>query len=86
VVGLPGIELLKEVGGKLGIFSDEGVKLMVGRGRGVDGGVRVARHWLMMEDAEGVTAEGGVGLTVLKWGLLLVLAASSRFLCGSRRC
>ena len=34
----------------------------------------------MVKDAEGVSTEGGMGLTVLEWGLLLVLAASSRFL------
>ena len=42
MAGLPGVEPLEEVGGELGVFSDEGVKLMVGRGGGVDGGVRVA--------------------------------------------
>ena len=36
------VEFLEEVGGELGIFSDEGVKLMVGRGGGVDGRVGVS--------------------------------------------
>ena len=41
MAGLSVVELLEEVGGKLGIVSDKGVKFMGGRGRGVDGRVRV---------------------------------------------
>ena len=36
----------------------------------------------MVEDAEGVAAEGGVGLAMLGWGLLLALAVLG-FLSGS---
>ncbi len=39
MVGLSVIEFLEEVGGELGIFSNEGVELMVGRGGEVDGRV-----------------------------------------------
>jgi len=39
VAGLSVVELLEEVGGELGVFPDEGVELMVGRGGGVDGWV-----------------------------------------------
>ncbi len=39
MAGLLVVELLEEVGGKLGIFPNEGVKFMVGRGWGVDGQV-----------------------------------------------
>jgi hypothetical protein len=37
-----------------------------GGSRGVDGWVGVARHVLSMVGAEGVSAEGGVGVLVLK--------------------
>ncbi len=36
------VELLEEVGCELGIFSNEGVKLMVGRCWGIDGRVGVS--------------------------------------------
>jgi len=75
VVGLLGVELLEESGGELGVFSGEGVKFMVGRGGGVDRWVRVARHHSAMVDAEGVVAEGSVGLAVLEWGLVLGFVA-----------
>jgi len=39
VSGLSVVEFLEKIGSKLGVFSDEGVKLMAGRGRGVDGQV-----------------------------------------------
>jgi len=42
MAGLAVIELLEEVGGKLGVFSDECVELVVGRRWGVDGGVGVS--------------------------------------------
>jgi len=73
------VELLEEVGGDAGVLPDEGVEFMVGRGWGVDGGIGVARHWLAVEGTEGIAAEGGVGLTVLEWGLFLG-SMSLRFL------
>jgi len=42
VLGLAVIELLEEVGGELGVFSDERVELVVGRRWGVDGWVGVS--------------------------------------------
>ncbi len=69
MAGLLVVELLEEIGGKLGVFPDKGVELMVGRGRGVDRQVRVARHWSAVEGTEGIPTEGGVGLAVLEQGL-----------------
>ena len=77
-----GVEFLEEVGGELGVLPDEGVKFVVGRCRGVDGQVGVSRHSLAMEDAEGVPAEGGVGLTMLEGGSLLGFAALSSLVRG----
>ena len=67
MVGLAVVEFLEDVGGELGVFSDEGVKLVVGRRWGVDGGVGVSRHCSVVEDAEGVLAKGGMGLAMFEW-------------------
>ena len=68
VAGLSVIELLEEVCSDDGVVSDKGVELMVSRGWGVDGRVRVSGHCLAVEDAEGVVTECGVGVTVLDGG------------------
>ena len=65
VAGLSVVELLEEVCGDDGVVSDEGVEVMVGRCWGVDGRVRVSGHPSTVEDAEGVSTEGGVGVTML---------------------
>ena len=65
---MPVVELLQEVRGDDGIVSDEGVEFMVGGRGGVDGRVRVAGHSLPVEDAEGVSTEGGVGVAMLDDG------------------
>ena len=66
MVGLLVIELLEELGGEGGVFSNKHVELMVGRCRGVDRWVGVFGHSLSVVDAEGVSAEGSVGLAVFK--------------------
>ena len=71
MAGLLVIKLLEESGCKGSVFSDEGVKFMVGRCGGIDGWVGVAGHSSLMENAEGVPTEGGMGLTVFEQGLLL---------------
>ncbi len=68
VAGLAVVEFLEEVGSDDGVVSDEGVELMVGRGWGIDGWVRVSGHRLAVEDAEGVATEGGVGVMVFNGG------------------
>ncbi len=74
VAGLTVVEFLEEVGGELGIFSNEGVEFMAGRCWGIDGQVRVSRHCLVVEAAEGILTKSGVGLTVFKGGSLFRLA------------
>src|SRR5712671_6975993 len=71
VAGLSVVELLQEVRSDDGVVADEGVELMVGGCWGVDGWVRISGHPLVVEDAEGVSTEGGVGVTVLDRGLRL---------------
>src|SRR6266851_3611023 len=68
VAGLSGVELLEEVRGDDGVISDEGVEVMVGRCWGVDGRVRVAGHSSAVEDAEGVSTKGGMGVAVFDDG------------------
>ena len=70
MAGLSIVEFLEEVGGDDGVVADEGVEVMVCRRWGVDQRVRISRHPLSMEDAEGVATEGGVGVTVLDGGVL----------------
>src|SRR5216683_1329569 len=65
MAGLAVVELLEEVCGDDGVVSDEGVEVMVGRRWGVDGRVRVSGHPSAVEDAEGVSTEGGVGVAML---------------------
>ncbi len=77
MAGLAVVEFLEEVGSDDGVVSDEGVELMVGRGWGVDGRVRISRHRLAVEDAEGVAAKGGVGVTVFDGGDGFLLGPSS---------
>src|SRR6266851_1459973 len=62
------VELLEKVCGNDGVVTDEGVELMVGGRWGVDGRVRIPGHSLMVEDAEGVSTEGGVGVAMLDDG------------------
>src|SRR6266851_5236824 len=68
VAGLPVVKLLEEVGGDDGVVSDEGGEVIAGRRWRVDGRVRIPGHSLAMEDTEGVSTEGGVGVTVLDGG------------------
>src|SRR6267154_234159 len=68
VAGLSVVELLEEVGGDDGVVSDEGGEVIAGRRWGIDGRVRVPGHFLAVEYAEGVSAEGGVGVSVLDGG------------------
>src|SRR6266851_195642 len=68
VAGLSVVELLEEVCSDDGIVSDEGVEVMVGGRGGVDGRVRVSGHSSAVEDAEGVSTEGGVGVVVFDGG------------------
>ncbi len=77
MAGLAGVKFLEDVGGELGVLSDEGVEVMAGQCWGVDGQVGVSGHASAMEDAEGVSAEGGVGLTMLEGGSLLGFVALS---------
>ena len=75
MAGLAVIELLEEVGSELGVFSNEGVELMVGQCWGVDGWVGVSQHCSAVEGAEGVSTKGGVGLAVFEQRLLSGFAA-----------
>ena len=76
MAGLAGVEFLEEVVGELGLLPNEGVEVMGGQCWGVDGRVGISRHVSAVEDAEGVSAEGGVGLAMLKGeGPLLWLVA-----------
>ena len=68
VAGLSVVKLLEEVGGDDGVVSDEGGEVIAGRRWGVDGRVRVPGHFLAMEDAEGVSAKGSVGVAVFDDG------------------
>ena len=87
VVGLSVVELLQEVRGDDGVVSDEGVEVMVGGCWGIDGRVRVSGHSSAMEDAEGVAAEGGVGVTMFDGGFWLSFSALGLLLWGWRvRC
>ena len=79
MAGLAVVKFLKDVGGELGILPNKGVELMVGRCWGVDGRVGVSGHASAMEDTEGVSAEGGMGLTIFKGGSLLGSAVLSSF-------
>ncbi len=78
MVGLLVVEFCEKLGGKGGVFANGsgGGGSMAGGCWGVVGGVRVLRHALSVESAEGVPAEGGVGVLVLKGlSLLFVLLA-----------
>src|SRR6266851_1539532 len=80
VAGLSVVELLQEVCGDDGVVSDEGVELMVSGCRGVDGWVRVSGHPLAVEDAEGVSTEGGVGMAMFDGGSWLQFSTTLRLL------
>jgi len=71
VVGLSVVKLSEKVFGGLSVLPNEGVELVVGRCWGVDGRVGVSGHASAVEDAEGVSTEGGVGLAMLEGGSLL---------------
>ena len=74
MVGLSGVELFEELGGKGGIFSDKHGGFRRCRCWGVDRWVGVFRHSLSVVDAQGVMAKGSVGLAVFKGlGFLLGL-------------
>ena len=77
VAGLSVVELPKEVFGDDGVVSDEGGLFMVRRCWGVDGRVRVSGHSSAVEDAEGVSTEGGVGVTVFDDGRGFLLRLST---------
>jgi len=76
VAGLLVVELLEELGGEGGVFSDGGGRggAMVSRCGGLVGWVGAFGHPLSMVDAEGVSAKGGVGILVLE-GLALPLVS-----------
>ena len=85
MVGLLVVELCKELGGEGGFLANGsgGGGSMMGRCRGVVGGIGVFGHALSVVDAEGVLAKGGVGVLVFKGlGLLFVLLVLGLFLGG----
>ena len=80
VAGLSGVEFLEEVCGDDGVVSDEGVEFMVGGCGGIDGRVRVSGHSSVVEDAEGVSTEGGVGMVMFDGGSWLRFSTMLRLL------
>ncbi len=74
---LLGIKLIEELDGEGGIFADScgGGGLMAGGCGGVVRWVAILGHALSMVDAEGVPAEGSMGLSVFE-GLGLLFLAS----------
>ena len=63
-----GLSVVEEVRGDDGVVSNEGVEVM-GRGRGgVDRRVRVSGHSSAVENTEGVSTEGGVGVAMFDDG------------------
>ena len=78
-MSLLGVELLEELGGEGSVFSDERGGFMVCGCWGVDGWIGVSGHGLSVIDAEGVSTECGMGLTVLE-GLRPFLGLSTLWL------
>ncbi len=74
MVGLLVVELCKELFGEGGVFANSsgGWGSIMGGSWGVVGGVGVFGHALSVKDAEGVLAEGSVGVLVFE-GLGLFL-------------
>ena len=66
MAGLLGVELLEELGGEGGVFSNECGGSVVHRCWGVDGRVGISGHASVVIYAEGVAAEGGVGLAMFE--------------------